>query len=192
MGTKRTAALAFTSLLFLAPEVSAQILVGPRRPPRILAETQPAVGVLAGPTSRAADSDTGGLEFAVFGEKPIDRGWRARGEIGVALWDTTPAFTEGATRISLTRATAGLYRVHGHSGMHSFAGGGVGLYGHHVANGPGSGVKGGVHAGMGIEIMGARHGFSTEVRVGVAPKPSAPLGGVLHASILFGVKRVMR
>lgn len=188
--TAKLAGLTLLSLLFLPPEGSAQIIRGRPRPAPTPADTRPALGLLGGPTSRASDTDTGGLEFALFGEKPIERGWRARGEIGAAIWNTDPAFEGGITRLTLSRATAGLYRVHGRSPVHTFIGAGVGLYRHRLRGAPGSGFAGGAHGGMGIEYAGRLGGFSSEVRVGLAPKSSTPHGAVLHASVLFGVKRM--
>ena len=162
------------------------------RAPLTPAETQPAIGLLGGPTSRAADTDTSGEELALFGELPIDKGWRARGEIGAAMWDLQQMHDQRASRLMLTRATAGLYRVHGPSELHSFIGVGVGMYRHRLSGSADSSLKGGAHLGMGAEYEGRRVGFNTEVRVGVAPNPTAPAGGTLHASILFGLKRVLR
>jgi hypothetical protein len=187
----RILGIAVLALLCGATEALAQVpYPRPGRPPLTPAETRPAAGLMAGPTSRAADNDTGGLELAVFAEAPIDAGWRARGEIGAAIWETDPAYARGAKRVTLTRATAGLYRVHGRSRVHSFIGAGVGLYGHHLSGAPGSGMSGGAHGGMGLEYEGRRRGLSAEARIGLAPKSSTPQGGVLHASVLFGWKRV--
>lgn len=191
----RIAPLALASLLFVAPEVEAQIPRILRHLPRTglaAAETRPAVGVIGGPTSRAADLDTEGGEFALFGELPIDKGWRARGELGAAMWDLQATQSRPASRLTLTRGSAGLYRVHGRGELHSFIGAGVGLYRHRMSGGANSSLKGGAHIGMGAEYEGREMGFNTEVRVGAAPNPTAHLGGTLHLSLLFGVKKVFR
>ena len=193
--TARHTVLGLASLLFLAPEVEAQIPQVLRHLPRAgltPAETRPAIGVLGGPTSRAADADTGGGEFALFGEMPIDTGWRVRAELGGATWDMAPTEQRSASQLTLTRGTVGIYRVHGRGDLHSFIGGAVGLYRHRLSGAADSSLKGGAHIGMGAEYDGRRMGFATEVRVALAPNPTAHGGGTLHASVLFGLKRVFR
>ena len=189
MRTTRQVTLALVSLLFLtagAPEASAQIILGrprPPRPPRVIpADNYPSLGLLLGPTSRSADHHTGGLEVAFTGEVPLHDGLRGRVELGASTWSA----------LTLTRATAGLYRVSGRSPFHGFVGAGVGLYRHRVDGERRSGSQPGVHGGFGFEYVGRRRGYSAEVRLGVAPNSKTPDGGVLQASLLFGWKRVFR
>ena len=189
MDTRLRIQFAIAALLFFtagAPEAQAQIILGrprPPRPPRIIpAENHPSLGVLIGPTSRSAHQHTDGLEVAFTGEMPLHDGLRGRVEVGASTWSS----------LTLTRMTAGLYRVSGTSPFHGFAGLGLGLYRHRVDGEPASGSQAGLHGGFGFEYVGRRRGYSAEVRLGVAPSSKTPDGGVLQASLLFGWKRVFR
>lgn len=171
----------------------------PPRPPRTVPEDlQPAVGIVLGPSSRAAEKATGGFQLGLTGEVPLPEGFLGRAELGVAAWNTDPMSDGGATFLSIRHATLGLYRMNGERGVHTFIGGGVGLYRFRVQDAGGSGTKPGIHAGVGIEGGGKRLAISGEMRLTIAgggrPNPGqvyepSAHESILHASILFGVKR---
>ncbi|MEX2272039.1 MAG: hypothetical protein WD690_11230 [Vicinamibacterales bacterium] len=194
--TFRLTAVSLLSLLFLAPEVSAQILRRPRPPRTIPEDSRPGLGIILGPTSRVSETATGGLDFAVTGELPLPGGYRARAELGAAEWATDPAAERGATRLTVTRATLGIYQLSGSDRVHSFLGGGFGLYRFRVKGAGGSGTKTGLFGGFGLEAAGRRHAASVEIRLTFAggqregEHVTDPHDTVLHGSILFGLKRV--
>jgi hypothetical protein len=198
MGTTPRLLLAATVLILSAADAAAQCCwPRPPRPPRSVPhDLRPAMGVVLGPTSRAAALASDGFQLGISGDVPLPDGFVGRAELGIAAWNTDPATDGGATFLSIRHMTVSAYRTNGTGRTHTFIGGGFGLYRFRVRNADGSGTKPGVHGGVGIEGGGKRMAMSVEARLTFAGggrrapmEAYGPHDAVLHASLLLGVKR---
>ena len=190
----RIGVLTALALLWASTEALAQFpFPRPKRPLSVPTDNRATIGLTFGPSARTAESDSSGFDVAVAGEIPLHDGLRGRVEVGGSSWSADPVTERGATRVTLTRATIGAYRLTGTEKFHTFSGGGVGLFRHRVRGASRSGTHGGIFGGVGMEYLGDRRGFGLEFRVHLTGKPSEYEYGrdlMLHGAVLFSVKRV--